>query len=457
MYQRLVCLLVLALLMPCGTRRAQAQTQQTPPPNVVLILADDLGYGDVSYMGHAEDIQTPSIDALAGRGVTFDRFYANCPVCSPTRAAMLAGRYQELVGVPGVIRQLPEMNWGYLLPSAVLLPARLKEAGYHSALIGKWHLGYEPPNTPNARGFDLFHGFLGDMMDDYNTHLRGGENWMRHNNETIDPPGHATDLFSQWAADYIEDRADHDAPFFLFLSYNAPHVPIQPPAAWVDRVKQRQPGITDQRAQLVALIEHMDQGIGQVVEALKETDQIDNTLIIFTSDNGGQLHVGANCGPLRGGKGALYEGGVRVPMLAVWPGVIAPGSTASAQAMTMDLFTTICDAAGVEPGEHVDGVSLMPLLSGELADNAWPQRDLFWIRREGWSYMGQEVRAMRRGPWKLVQNSPFDPYELFNLDDDPLEENDLSQERREVFGEMSADLQLHMQRSGSVPWQKPDQ
>jgi len=294
-------------------------------------------------------------------------------------------------------------------------------------------------------------------MDDYNRHLRGGENWMRHNNETIDPPGHATDLFSQWAADYIEDRADHDAPFFLFLSYNAPHVPIQPPAAWVDRVKQRQPGITDQRAQLVALIEHMDQGIGQVVEALKETDQLDNTLIIFTSDNGGQLHVGANCGPLRGGKGALYEGGVRVPMLAVWPGVIAPGSTASAQAMTMDLFTTICDAAGVEPGEHVDGVSLMPLLSGELADNAWPQRDLFWIRREGWSYMGQEVRAMRRGPWKLVQNSPFDPYELFNLDDDPLEENDLSQERREVFGEMSADLQLHMQRSGSVPWQKPDQ
>ena len=226
------------------------------PPNVIVILADDLGYGDLQSYG-AEDLLTPHIDKLMDRGMRFDSFYANCPVCSPTRAALLSGRYQELVGVPGVIRTHPENSWGELSPDAVLLPELLKQAGYHSALVGKWHLGLEKPNRPTDRGFDFFHGFLGDMMDDYYLHRRHNVNYMRRGEEEIDPEGHATDLFSDWASDYLRSRRTARQPFFLYLAYNAPHTPIQPPKDWLEKVKKRQPKLTPARAKLVALIEHM--------------------------------------------------------------------------------------------------------------------------------------------------------------------------------------------------------
>lgn len=454
--------LILACLFFSGLT-ARNTAAQDARPNIVLILADDLGYGDVSYMGHADDIQTPHIDALAARGVRLDRFYANCPVCSPTRAALLTGRYPDLVGVPGVIRQNAEDNWGHLHPDAPLISSALRDAGYHTALVGKWHLGYEPPNTPNARGFDHFHGFLGDMMDDYFNHRRGGVNWMRHNADEIDPPGHATDLFSRWACDYIQEQAQQDEPFFLFLSYNAPHTPIQPPDDWLARVREREPGITGRRAKLVALIEHMDDGIGQVLEALDAAGIADDTLIIFTSDNGGQLNVDANNGPLRAGKGTLYEGGLRVPFVACWPGRITPGTTSHADAMTLDLFPTLCEAAGVEPADNLDGRSMLALLTTdpEAASDPdpeadWPERDLFWVRREGGPYIGQEVRAVRRGPWKLLQNTPTAPFELYNLDDDPLETTNLADQHRDVFRDLSRALQRQMQRAGAVPWQAED-
>ena len=289
-------------------------------PNILVILADDLGYGDLSSYG-ATDLKTPNIDGLVAAGMRFDSFYANCPVCSPTRAALMTGRYPDLVGVPGVIRTHVTNNWGYLLPQAVLLPQMLKRGGYHTALVGKWHLGLTSPNTPNERGFDHFHGFLGDMMDDYYTHRRHGFNYMRLNDKEIDPEGHATDLFTQWASDYLRERSQtKDQPFFLYLAYNAPHAPVQPPQEWLDRVKQREPGISDQRAKLAALVEHLDAGIGKVLAVLKETGLSDNTLVIFTSDNGGQLNLGSMNGPWRAGKGDMYEGGLRVPMCAVWPG-----------------------------------------------------------------------------------------------------------------------------------------
>ncbi|HUG20300.1 MAG TPA: sulfatase-like hydrolase/transferase, partial [Planctomycetaceae bacterium] len=172
-------------------------------PNILLILADDLGYGDLSCYG-ATDLKSPHVDALAKQGLKFTNFYANCPVCSPTRAALLTGRYQEMVGVPGVIRTHADNNWGYLAEDAVLLPELLAQAGYTSGIVGKWHLGLESPNTPIERGFDFFHGFLGDMMDDYYNHRRHGINYMYRNRTEIDPEGHATDLFSQWAVDYIK-------------------------------------------------------------------------------------------------------------------------------------------------------------------------------------------------------------------------------------------------------------
>eukprot|EP01035_Chromulina_nebulosa_P059593 gene59593-biopygen43010 len=188
--------LALAFAFHAATATATAAaTSSARPPNILIILADDLGLADHSAYG-TRDIRTPGIDRLAREGLTFENFYANSCVCSPTRAALLTGKYPDRVGVPGVIRENADNSWGWLAPDAMLLPAVLKPAGYHSALIGKWHLGIAAPNLPNARGFDFFHGFLGDMMDDYWTHLRAGQNFMRRDTAVITPTGHATDLFT---------------------------------------------------------------------------------------------------------------------------------------------------------------------------------------------------------------------------------------------------------------------
>ena len=425
---------------------------QAPPhkPNIVVILVDDLGYGDLSSYG-ARDLQTPNIDRLIAAGMRFDNFYANCPVCSPTRASLLTGRYPDLVGVPGVIRTHITSNFGYLAPQAILLPTLLKKAGYHTAIVGKWHLGLESPNTPNERGFDHFHGFLGDMMDDYYTHLRHGFNYMRLNNKHIDPEGHATDLFTQWAIDYIRQRAKSDQPFFLYLAYNAPHTPIQPPEDWLALVKRREKNIGDKRARLVALIEHMDDGIGKVPAALKQAGLSDNTLIIFTSDNGGQLGVGANNGPLAGGKGQMYEGGIRVPTCAVWPGKIKPGCRTDRVALTMDLFPTICEVAGVKLDHKVDGRSILPSLLGEAQPTE--ERSLFWVRREGGGYGGRAFYAARYGDWKLLQNSPFEPLQLYNLADDSKEQQPLNKNHK-MYKQLFAALRNHVIEAGGVPWQR---
>jgi arylsulfatase A-like enzyme len=434
-----------------STRLSAGEKSPMSKPNVILILVDDLGYGDLSCYG-ATDLRTPHIDRLVSSGVRFDRFYANCPVCSPTRAALLTGRYPDLVGVPGVIRTHRENNWGRLAREAVLLPAVLKRAGYHSALVGKWHLGLESPDTPNKRGFDRFHGYLGDMMDDYYTHRRHGINYMRLDGREIDPEGHATDLFTQWAVEYIRERSRSDQPFFLYLAYNAPHTPIQPPDHWLDRVKKREKGIDAKRARLVALIEHLDDGVGRVMTALEESGAADNTLVIFTSDNGGQLGVGANNGPLRAGKGDMFEGGIRVPMCAVWPGRIEAGSRSDRVALTMDLFPTVCDACGVGFDHKIDGRSILPTLMG----GRQPEEDRFliWVRREGGTrYGGQVYYAVRHGDWKLLQNSPFEPMQLYNLKDDPQEKEPLGRRHKE-YRRLFAALQNHVNESGTVPWQR---
>jgi arylsulfatase A-like enzyme len=367
-------------------------------------------------------------------------------VCSPTRAALLTGRYPDIAGVPGVIRTDPTNSWGYLSTDVPLLPALLKRAGYESALIGKWHLGLTAPNTPNLRGFDHFHGFLGDMMDDYYNHRRHGNNYMRLNEREIQPQGHATDLFSDWAVEYVRGRRSR--PFFLYLAYNAPHVPVQPPADWLERVRKREPAMDPKRAALAAFIEHMDSGIGRVLDALRASGAERNTVVIFTSDNGGQLDVGANCGPLRSGKGSMYEGGIRVPMCAMWPGRLGVGEQSRRVGMTMDLFPTICEAAGAAAPGGLDGVSLL---------GAERERSLVWVRREGGAdFFGREYHALRRGPWKLLHNRPLQPYELYNLDADPGEQTNRAQTEKKVFSELSAELARHLQRAGRVPWQPPE-
>jgi len=422
-------------------------------PNILMILVDDLGYGDLSSYG-AEDLRTPHVDRLMKAGIRFDNFYANCPVCSPTRASLMSGRYPELVGVPGVIRTGPNNNWGYMAHDAVLLPKLLRDAGYDTAMVGKWHLGLEAPNIPTRRGFDFFHGFLGDMMEDYYHHRRDGHNFMRLGEQTIDPKGHATDLFTTWSKQYLSSRKADDAPFFLYLAYNAPHTPIQPPSDWLARVREREPQIDLKRAKLVALIEHMDEGIGQVIKTLESTGLAENTLVIFTSDNGGQVNVGANNGPLRDGKQSMYEGGLKVPMCAVWKGHIKPGTRSDQIALTMDLFPTICEAAGAKVTHAIEGRTILPTFVGR--PQAEEKRDLFFHRREGGArYGGLTISAVRRGDWKLLQNSPFAPLELYNLHDDPQEKVDLSGKRRNMFNALSRSLRVQVQRGGAVPWQKP--
>jgi len=445
--KRCVWLILLLVLVPWGKALAQAQ-----PPNIVVILVDDLGYGDLSSYG-ATDLQTPHIDRLAEAGMRFSRFYANSSVCSPTRASLLSGRYPPMAGVPGVIRTRAEDSWGALSEDVILLPEMLRRKGYHTAMVGKWHLGLTAPDRPHDRGFDFFEGFLGDMMDDYYDHRRRGINYMRRNDEVITPEGHATDLFSDWAVRYVESRTASSAPFFLYLAYNAPHTPIQPPDTWVERVTAREPGIAEGRAKLVALIEHMDDGIGQVLDAIETNGYADNTLIVFVSDNGGQLNVGANNGALRDGKQSMYEGGLRVPAMVVWPGVIEPGAQSEYPALTMDLYPTLLEAAGVPLTHFIDGTSFMPTLRGE--EQAWHDRYLFFSRREGnLRYNGKTIEAVRHGPWKLVHNSPYAPIELYNLEEDPLETTNRAEEEPEVFRRLAAALRRYLQEGGAVPWQR---
>jgi arylsulfatase A-like enzyme len=334
------------------------------------------------------------------------------------------------------------------------LADELQNLGYHSALIGKWHLGLASPNTPNERGFAFFHGFLGDMMDDYTTHLRHGNNYMRRNAEVIEPVGHATDLFSDWASDHLRDRAKKpDQPFFLFLAYNAPHFPISPPQTWLDQVRQRAPELSESRSRNVALVEHLDAGIGQVLETLHETGMDRNTVVVFTSDNGGSLPHAQSNAPWRDGKQSHYDGGLRVPFMVRWPGRIEPGSRCDYAGLNFDLFPTIIELAGGSPAADLDAVSLVPLFSGGAINQA---RDLYFVRREGGRmYGGKSYEALIRNEWKLLQNHPFAPFELYNLKDDPREQNDLAGQQADKVNELTTALRLHIQRGGQTPWQPP--
>lgn len=424
----------------------------TKLPNVLLILADDHGYGDISAHG-GPSIQTPNIDRIAAEGTRFTKFYANSSVCSPSRASLMTGRYPDRVGVPGVIRTHPENSWGYFQQDAVTLPSVLKQKDYRTALIGKWHLGLESENHPCKRGFDHFHGFLGDMMDDYYTHLRHDINYMRQGFDTIDPRGHATDLFTEWSMDFIRAQAQSSQPFFLYLAYNAPHTPIQPPDEWIARVQEREPDISLQRAKYIALVEHMDAGIGRVLDTLAETDQLSNTLVIYTSDNGGSMDVGAHNGPLRGQKGEMYEGGIRVPTCAMWPGHIPEGHVTDQVALLMDFFPTVCEMAGAPIPDDIEGRSIWQTLQGEHQD--FSDRVLYWLRREGGQrFLGESQHAIRRGDIKLLHNSPFEPLELYDLSNDPLETTDGASTQGDLFREMGQLFQAETQKAGSIPWQR---
>jgi len=432
-----------------------AETSSVDRPNILVILTDDLGYGDVSSYRPGADVRTPHIDRLADEGMRFTRMRANATVCSPTRAALMTGRHADAVGVPGLIRTDPLNTWGYLDPKVPTLADLLGESQFDTAIIGKWNLGLTVPGTPNERGFDFFHGFLDDMMDSYTTHLRHGHNYMRRNHEVIDPKGHATDIFTDWTCDYLRERGNKKRPFFLYLAYNAPHFPIEPPSVYLARVKQRAPQMEEKRALNVAMVEHLDACVGRVMRVLEEMGLAENTLLFFTSDNGAALRYAQNNDPWRDGKQSHYDGGLRIPFIVRWPGHIAPGTLSDYAGQIFDIFATSLEVAGVSPPREMNAVSLLSILGGKAPPTG--VRELYFVRREGGAtYGGKSYEALIRGDWKLMQNSPYSPLELYNLTDDPFEQNNVISQNAAVARELQSVLRKHIQRGGAAAWQPPD-
>ena len=393
-------------------------------PDVVVIVADDLGFGDVGYNG--SEIRTPRIDALAREGVTFDRFYVH-PLCSPTRSALMTGRSPLNTGVLTALE--PWFDTGLPLDEK-LLPEYFQDAGYQTFAVGKWHLGpNKKPYYPRNRGFDHFYGGLAGFMNYYQHTVWGAVDWQR-NGSTVMEEGYATHLQTQEAVRLIGE-SDPERPMFLYLSYNAPHSPLQAPQTAIDAYSS----IEDEHRRIfAAMVSELDSGIGEVRAALAENGREDNTLIFFMSDNGGLERVGADNGPLRGGKFTGWEGGIRVPALLHWP-TKAPGGSSFAEAISVeDMLPTLLAAAGIsaESPQPLDGRNVWPALGGEAQLNSKPFPQVWHFPPE------RDYRfGYLDGEWKLVQMPNPETREserqLFDIVRDPNETNDLASERPEVL------------------------
>jgi len=372
-------------------------------PNIIFIVADDLGYADLGcYSGRDADFGpvSPVLDRLAAKGIKFTQGYANSPVCSPTRFAMITARYQyRLRGAaeePINSKSRGSTSLG-LPPEHPTLPSLLRGAGYRTALVGKWHLGYPSAFGPLRSGYEEFFGPMSGGVD-YFTHCdSSGRHDLWFGEEDCQQEGYLTDLLSRRAVDYVERMALQEAPFFLSLHYTAPHWP------WETREDEaKAPTVENNLFDLAGgnihtyrrMIHHMDEGIGWIMAALEKHGMADNTLVVFTSDNGGERF--SDNWPLVGGKMDLTEGGIRVPWIAHWPKVVGAGGESAQHCMTMDWSATMLDAAGVaaNPQYPLDGVSLLPVLRDATQTFARP---LHWRM----NHRGQ--RALRDGDWKYLQ------------------------------------------------------
>ena len=395
-------------------------------PNLVLILADDMGYGDASCYGNTA-FATPHLDALAAGGMRLTDFHSSGAVCSPTRAGLVTGRYQQRAGIPGVIFADPKQNRHHGLHAhEVTLAELLKKAGYATGVVGKWHLGYQKEFNPRHHGFDRFRGYVSGNVDYLSHYDRMGIYDWWDGLETVEEEGYTTRLITKHAVRFIEENKDR--PFCLYVAHEAPHSPWQGPHDPPVRGPNAVPGNAVRGDEIQRayreMIQEMDTGVCQVVSTLERLDLAERTLVFFFSDNGG-TPVGSN-GPLRGHKGQLWEGGHRVPAIAWWPGHVEAGTTCDEPAMSLDLMPTLLALAGVEvpEGHQLDGASLLPAL---LDRRSLGERTLFW------SYRNQ--LAMRQGPWKLVVTPPSgkgrrsgETVELYNLADDLGETHDLAEQ-----------------------------
>jgi arylsulfatase A-like enzyme len=410
------------------TATAQAQPPAPQRPNVVLIITDDVGYGDIGSYG-APDIKTPNIDRLAREGVKLTDFYA-APLCTPTRAALITGRYQQRVRLERALGNAgPALDQG-LAATGRSLPRLLKNSGYTTGLIGKWHLGYKPEFGPNAHGFDYFFGFLSGFIDFY-THTRGdGQPDLFENTMPVHENGYMTDLITARALRFIEQQAA--APFFLEVAYNAAHWPFQPPdmpSKAPNNAAFQGPGdaMPATRKDYVAMLERADAGVGQILRTLETRGLTRNTLVIFTNDNGGEW-LSRNA-PLFHRKDTLWEGGIRVPAIFRWPGRLPAGRISGQAGITMDLTMSILAATNtpVPPEARLEGRNLLPILDGS---NAPAERTLFWRI----NVPARQQRAVRQGDWKLLLDG--DDLLLYNLRTDIGERNDLAMTRPELVSRL---------------------
>ena len=438
-------LLIMASLMalPFSSAAAQRAVVTNPRPNVVLILMDDLGYGDLGNYG-SKDAITPNIDRLAREGVRLTNAYANGATCSPTRAALISGQYPHRYGIEFPLGAVASDSARGLPVTGATLPRLLKNAGYATGLVGKWHLGFKPEFGPNAHGFDEFFGFLSAAVG-YYSHKRGdGRPDLYENTTPVDVPGYLTDEITRRAVTFVDRHSNR--PFFLEVAYNAvhwpfdvpdlahsarPHVP-QPaaPAGDLPLYERANASVPATRADYLRILERADKGVGEILASLDRRGLTRNTLVIFTNDNGGEWL--SNNAPLRDRKTTLWEGGIRVPLILRWPGQLPANKTSAQVAITMDLTASILAAARatIPAATKLDGLDILPTLSGRSAPL---ERELFWRTRRP-----HEQRAVRSGPWKLLQDGRH--FYLFNVADDPGERNDLTYAHPELVRKLSTAL-----------------
>jgi len=401
---------------------AAAQEGNTQRPNIVLVMTDDVGYGDFGSYG-APDIRTPHVDGLARDGVRLTDFYANGATCTPTRTGLISGRYQQRVGLEAPLGSQSAIDQERgLSPTGRSLPQLLKNNGYATALVGKWHLGWKREFSPGAHGFDYFFGFKSGFTDYYHHTGGDGQPDLFENDRPVEVAGYMTDLITERSVRFIEQNRQR--PFFIDVAYNAAHWPYQPPdspSKARDNARHLGPfdDATNTRADYVAMLERADQGVGRILEALDRLGLRQNTIVIFTNDNGGEW-LSRNA-PLFHHKGSVWEGGIRVPAIIRWPGRIPAGSVSRQVGITMDLTASILAATGasVPPETRLEGINLLPVLEGRAPEI---ERALFW------RVTGQQ--AVRSGDWKLLMDGGRAL--LFDLRADIAERHNLIGQRSDI-------------------------
>ena len=407
-------------------------------PNIVLIMADDLGFGDLECYGHPR-VKTPNINQLAKQGVRFTQHYANGPECSPTRTALLTGRYQQYagglecaIGTGNVGRyddaiRLAEQHELGLPANQTVLPQMVHAQGYRSAIFGKWHLGYEPKFNPKAHGWSEFFGYLGGNVHYFNHRETSDLHVLFADDLPVYRDGYMTDLITAASVDFIQKTSE---PFLLFVSHESPHFPFQGPSDSEKQVTSDNWMEVDKDA-YVAMIESLDESVGKIVNAIDQKGQRDNTIVIFVSDNGGFANA-ANMGPFRGTKSMTYEGGIRVPLIIRWPAQIEPGQTSDQVCITFDLTKSILSLAGADAQhKHLDGYDIINHI---VQQKKSVPRTLYWRGRRG----ERVWKAVRHGDKKLVtKQGEGEPVQsVFDLSIDPAENDDLANIATELTGQL---------------------